>query len=105
MRMRPAILLLVLLFHLGVLAQSAGPRFAVSFPAGAHAAPITGRVFVILTRHDSPEPRLQAGDWFQQTPIYGVDVNQLKPGESAVIDASTLGWPLKSLKQLPAGEY
>jgi enterochelin esterase-like enzyme len=100
----PAIFL-ALLVSLNVVAQTSGPRFEISFPATAHSGPITGRVFVILTRHDTPEPRLQAGDWFQQTPIFGADVSQLPPGQAAVIDGSTLGFPLKSLRELPAGEY
>jgi enterochelin esterase-like enzyme len=106
MRMcRHALLLLLLLFSLRVLAQAAGPRFEVSFPAEAHAQPITGRVFVIIARRDHPEPRLQAGWWFQQIPIYGADVSQMQPGQAAVIDAATLGYPFKSLTDLPAGDY
>ena len=97
--------LFILLFSLTALAQTAGACFQISFPASAHAQPITGRAFVIITRSDSPEPRLQAGGWFQQTPIYGVDINQLPPGETAVVDATTLGYPFKSLKELPPGEY
>ncbi len=98
-------LLLFLLFSLSAFAQTPGPRFEISFPAAAHAQPITGRVFVILTRYSGTEPRLQAGDWFQQVPIYGVDVSQLPPGKPVVVDGSTLGFPLKSLRELPAGEY
>jgi enterochelin esterase-like enzyme len=102
---RRIVLLVTVLFSLSLLAQTAGPRFEISFPASVHAQPITGRVFVILSRRDNPEPRLQAGNWFQQTPIYGVDVTQIQPGQAAVMDGTTLGWPLKSLKELPAGEY
>jgi len=36
-------------------------RFEVSFPAAAHAGAITGRVFVVITPTDNPEPRLVAG--------------------------------------------
>lgn len=108
MRMRTArrlVFAALFLFSLDLLAQTAGPRFEISFPAAVHAQPITGRVFVILSRRDEPEPRLQAGSWFQQTPVYGADVSQLRPGQAAVIDGSALGWPLKSLKELPAGDY
>ena len=106
MRIRRCLLCLALLcFSLTALAQSTGPRFEVSFPASAHAQPVTGRVFVILSRRDHPEPRLQAGWWFQQTPIYGADISQLQPGQAAVIDAHALGYPFKSLEQLPAGDY
>lgn len=42
---------------------ASGPRFQLSFPASTHAGPITGRVFVFVSRRAAPEPRLQAGLW------------------------------------------
>jgi hypothetical protein len=89
---------------LGVWAQT-GPRFEVSFAASMRAEPITGRVFVIVSTTDAREPRLQVGFWGGQTPFFGVDVDELKPGESAVIDAGTLGYPATNLKDIPAGDY
>ncbi len=97
------VLLALLLASVAALAQ--GTRFEISFAASAHAQPITGRVFVAITRHPSPEPIQQIGFWMQQTPFYGTDVSQLQPGQTAVIDATTLGFPLRSLKDLPAGDY
>ncbi|MGI9103399.1 MAG: alpha/beta hydrolase [Terriglobales bacterium] len=97
--------LLLLAVAIGAQAQAAPTRFEFCFPASAHAQPVTGRVFVILARTSDPEPRLQAGWWWQQTPIYGADVAQLAPGVAAVLDASTFGHPFKSLKDLPAGDY
>jgi len=38
-------------------------------------------------------------------PMFGVDVNGLKPGQPAIIDASTRGWPVESLRDLPPGDY
>jgi enterochelin esterase-like enzyme len=102
---RRVLLSFILLLCLSALAQTPTARFQISFPAAAHAQPITGRAFVIITRSDRPEPRLQAGFWFQQTPIYGADIQQLQPGQAAVIDAATLGYPFQSLAQLPPGEY
>jgi hypothetical protein len=80
-------------------------RFEVSFAASAHAQPITGRVFVIISNTEKPEPRLQAGFWGDTAPLFGADVAQLKPGDAAVIDGSTLGYPPKSLTDIPAGDY
>src|SRR5512146_2385152 len=97
--------LLLLLASVAAVAQAGATRFEISFPASAHAEPITGRVFVAITRHQTPEPIRQIGFWMQQTPFYGADVSGLKPGQTAVIDAGTLGFPLKSLKDLPAGDY
>jgi hypothetical protein len=86
-------------------AKLAAPRFTISFPASVQAQPVTGRVFVMIARSDKPEPRLQVGFWLQQTPFFGVDVSQLQPGQAAVVDAQALGFPLESLKDVPAGDY
>ena len=96
---------LVFFFASPARAQVNGPRFEISFPAAAHAEAITGRVFVMITRDAGREPRLQVGNWADSAPFFGADVDQLKPGDAAVIDAGTLGYPLRSLKDLPSGDY
>ncbi|HMD54549.1 MAG TPA: hypothetical protein VKJ65_08380, partial [Phycisphaerae bacterium] len=100
-----AIVLGFFFFALPAGAQVNGPRFEISFPAAAHAEAITGRAFVMITRDASREPRLQVGNWADSAPFFGVDVDSLKAGETAVIDGGTLGYPLRSLKDLPAGDY
>ncbi len=86
-------------------AKPAGTRFEISFPASAHAQPITGRVFVAISRTATPEPRLQIGSWTLRTPFFGADISQLQPGQAAAIDSATPGYPLESLKEIPAGDY
>jgi hypothetical protein len=49
--------------------------------------------------------RGQIGSWEQETPFFGVDVSDLSPGSAAIVDADTLGYPLKSLREIPAGDY
>ena len=100
-----ALLGLIFFFAAPGLSAADGPRFEITFPAAAHAQLITGRVFVMITRDASSEPRLQVGNWADSAPLLGVDVDQLKPGDAAVIDAQTLGYPLRSLQDLPAGDY
>lgn len=80
-------------------------KFEISFPKSIHAAPLTGRLFVIIATRRQPEPRLQAGFWGDSAPLFGADVSQLSPGQMASIDSPTLGYPLKSLAELPAGDY
>jgi enterochelin esterase-like enzyme len=80
-------------------------RFEITVPSRAHAAPITGRMFVILSRQEDKDLRDQVGNWEQETPFFGVDVSGLTPGSAATIDADTLGYPLKSLREIPAGDY
>jgi hypothetical protein len=80
-------------------------RFEVSYPASLEAGPVTGRLFVIVTRSNRGEPRLQAGSYGRAVPFFGSDVDAWKAGESAVMDASVPGYPLESLADLPAGDY
>src|SRR5438552_2721741 len=80
-------------------------KFGISFPSALHSEPITGRVFLVITNHTELEPRLQAGFWIDAPPLFGADVSGLKPGEAAVIDATTLGYPVLSLRQIPARDY
>jgi hypothetical protein len=79
--------------------------FKVSFPASTHARPITGRVFVMISNREKPEPRLQVGFWGDAAPLFGADVVQLKPGDAALINGTTLGYPPTSLTDIPAGDY
>lgn len=85
--------------------DSVGLRFELSFPAGIKSGELTGRVYVMISSDNSREPRLQAGNWRNSVPFFGKDVENLQPGEAAVIDETVLGYPLKSLKELPAGDY
>jgi hypothetical protein len=78
--------------------------FKVSLPA-SQKEPITGRVFVIIARAGDPEPRLQVGSWRSRTELIGADVPGLAPGQTMSLDVLTLGFPLKSVRELPAGDY
>jgi len=84
-------------------AAPAGLRFEISFPASAHAGPINGRVFVMISRTGDREPRLQIGR--TGVPFFGRDVEQLAPGQAAIIDETDLGTPVEHLHDLPSGDY
>lgn len=87
----------------GTRAEAAStPRFEVSFPASVHSRPLTGRVFLMISRHAKPEPVVQG---WGETETFAVAVNHLQPGHVAVIDAATLGSPVKSFKDIPEGDY
>ena len=36
---------------------------------------------------------------------FGVDVEGMKPGQEILVDESAFGFPIRSLKNIPAGEY
>lgn len=98
-----SLLLLAVAFSVPLRAQS--QRFEISVPSSAHPEPITGRVFIILSRHESKDLRKHIGSWEQETPFFGKDVSNLAPGGTAAIDAETPGYPLNSLRDIPAGDY
>ena len=86
-------------------AAPAQARFEISFPASAHAGPITGRVFVAIAKTDRTEPIQQIGSYTGQTAFFGADIDRLAPGRAAAIDGGTLGYPADNLKSIPAGDY
>jgi len=85
-------------------AQS-GPRFEVSVAPSAHADPITGRVYVAISRvaDTSGTPIRRTGE--SGDPLFGANVEKLAAGRSAIIDASAFGHPVQSLRDIPAGRY
>jgi Putative esterase len=81
-------------------AASGKVKFDISFPASVHPAPITGRIFLFISKNDKTEPRL-GGD----VVAFGVDVHATNPDEPVVINDATPGFPVSSLNQIPAGDY
>ena len=85
-------------------AAASSITFKVTLPAN-QPQPIMGRLFVIIARANDPEPRLQVGGWRSKTELLAVDIPGLQPGGTAIVDALALGFPLKSVRELPAGDY
>jgi len=80
-------------------------QFAVSFPASAGKEALDGRLLLLLSTNNEKEPRLQISEDLSTQQVFGVDVDGLKPGQTATIDASAFGYPRRSLSDVPAGEY
>lgn len=79
--------------------------FSISFPEELSSKPLNGRVLLAISSNDEREPRFQIGNGPDTQLLFGVDVNGLSPGESAVIDAEVFGYPRASLAEIPKGEY
>ena len=81
-----------------------GPRFEISFATSARADVVTGRVYVAISRaNDRQTPIQQTSP--TGAPLFSRAVENLAPDRAAIIDATDLGHPLRSLRDLPAGEY
>jgi Putative esterase len=104
--MRPALLLAFALpMALAADLAWASPQFAVSFEARSSAAPLDGRLLLIISNDPGDEPRNQVDDSARTQQIFGIDVEGWKPGERRVIDAQVLGYPRDSLRDVPAGRF
>jgi hypothetical protein len=80
-------------------------RFGVIFSAEKSNAPLDGRLLLLISSDGTNEPRFQISDGPKTQIAFGLDVEAWKPLEVAVIDGSVFGYPLKTLAELPAGEY
>ena len=99
-------LLPILLLCATAFAQNKALKIEVSYPASLSSAPLDGRVLLAISRDGNREPRFQIDEEEAQSQqLFGVQVDGLKPGQAAVVDSSTLGYPVRSLKDLPAGDY
>ena len=99
-----ALLAVFLTLLASVAAAADGPRFRVSVGADAGTTPVTGRLIVIVSPTAEPEPRTRMEIW-NASPMFGVDVEALRPGKGAVVDARAAAFPMNDLRALPAGDY
>jgi hypothetical protein len=76
--------------------------FSISF-AGDTA--FDGRLLLLLSNDGDKEPRFQISDNTNTQQVFGMDVENWKPGEAALFSAEPFGYPVQSLSELPAGEY
>jgi hypothetical protein len=86
-------------------ARRKGLEIRVRYQSELSKTPLDGRVLLMLSKNGAEEPRLQISDSPKTQQIFGVDVEHLRPGEDAVIDASTRGYPMESLRHVPPGKY
>jgi hypothetical protein len=85
----------------------AAPIFAVRLPASSVAAPVDGRVILLVSRDLTREPRthVSSGEPLDSPFIFGVDVDHFAPGAAVTLDDKAFGWPARRLSDLPPGDY
>ncbi|MBN1224655.1 MAG: hypothetical protein JXB23_15505, partial [Candidatus Aminicenantes bacterium] len=81
-------------------------RIGISYSQELNPGPLDGRMLLMISNNESREPRFQISSRSEDAQlIFGIDVDGLKPGDQAVFDAGAFGFPMKSLSELPPGEY
>ncbi|MGA3008926.1 MAG: hypothetical protein ABSD72_01565 [Terracidiphilus sp.] len=99
--MKHIVLPLVLLFPIALAAQS----FSVTFPKEISAQPLDGRLLLCLSTDPSDEPRNQIDDTMRSQIVFGLTVDGWQPGQPALVDATAWGYPIRSVKDVPPGDY
>jgi hypothetical protein len=99
---------LILLFIVSA-SETAGSEngfvVTVAFEQSLSKQSVDGRILLCFSSDDGDEPRFQIKGGPDTQQIFGVDVENLKPGEKIIFDASVFGYPKKSMSELPPGTY
>ena len=80
-------------------------NFMISYPEELCSETLDGRVLLMISNDEGDEPRFQISNYPDNQRIFGLDVEDMKPGHEAVIDSDVFGFPLESINQVPPGEY
>ena len=78
------------------------PRVEVTYAAEEHQGRLTGRLILVVSKTETPEPRLTISP--NGPAIFGVDIEQLAPDRPAVVDDAAPGHPVR-LSALPPDDY
>ena len=85
--------------------KGAVATFSISVSDSLIDAPLDGRLLLMLADNPDTEPRFQISAGLSAQPVFGMNVDQMKAGESQVFDGEVFGFPYASLADLPPGDY
>ncbi len=80
-------------------------RFSISFPESISKDALDGRLLLLVSTNNAKEPRFQISEDLSTQQVFGINIEALKPGQTANIDAGAPGYPVKSLADIAPGEY
>jgi Putative esterase len=101
-----AAIVVVVLTGMADPAPAMGPRFSITYGPDKSAAPLDGRLLVMLSTDPNDEPRKQISDSILKSQqIFGIDVENWKAGTAAVVAGDVPGYPAESLADVPPGTY
>jgi putative esterase len=84
-------------------ARAGAPRIEVLFSKDARAQPVTGMVYVAISRDNRQTPIEQTSP--TGVPLFSRFVEILSPDSAIAITGDDRGHPLRSLRDLPPGDY
>jgi hypothetical protein len=78
------------------------PSVAVHFTTTARAAPITGRLALVLAKAAQPEPRYTISA--RNLAVFAIHLDAQRPGSAAIVDDNSVGYS-RARHNLPPGDY
>ena len=79
--------------------------FSVTLPDNYPSEKVDGRLLVVLSTDTTAEPRFQINDNVNSQQVFGIDVENWKPGEAKTIDLEAFGYPIQRLNAVAEGNY
>jgi hypothetical protein len=79
--------------------------FSVTLPDNYPSEKVDGRLLVMLSTDSNAEPRFQINDNVNSQQLFGIDVENWKPGEAKTIDLEAFGYPIQRLNAVAEGNY
>jgi hypothetical protein len=104
-RFSPFLLILIFFGWQCTPSSSTQLRFAISFTKEMIDSAQDGHIVLMLANNNQSEPRNQINFGLKTQLAFGLDVDGLKPGEEIFVDESVFGFPVRSIKDIPAGDY
>jgi len=79
--------------------------FVISYTDPHELESLDGRLLLLISNNDSREPRFQISDGPNTQIVFGINIADWEPGQPAVIDSESFGYPIESITDIPPGEY
>jgi hypothetical protein len=80
-------------------------NISVTYSDSLHLDNLDGRLLLILADSEETEPRFQVAYDLKAQPIFGKNVDALKPNENVVFSNTDFGFPYESLSDIKPGTY
>jgi hypothetical protein len=85
--------------------QAGGAMARISFGTDLSSTPLDGRVYIVFSVNQK-DPRMDVGEReVQSAQVFGADIDGLAPGQSATIPLDAIGYPARTLADIPPGDY
>lgn len=97
---------IIVLFLNSCVSNSESPYdFKIQIAPSLSSESQSGRLLLMFSSDNSTEPRFQISDGPETQIVFGMDINEVSPGESITLSGDIFGYPYPSLSDLPEGTY